>query len=318
MNKIHKYKVLIVDDLHPYLFSRLTEQGFECEDAKLIPFKEIEDRIHQFHVMVIRSRFIIDRKLIDKCTELKVIARAGSGLENIDVEYARSKGITCINSPEGSRDTVGEHTVGLLLALQNKILKSALEVRQGKWNRNENWGSEIKNKTIGIIGYGNMGSAFAKKISGFDCRVISYDKYKSDYSDQYTIEVSLHQIYDEADIVSLHIPLTDITRQMVDISFFSRFKKRIIFLNTSRGEIVNTKELAEAIKKNIISGCALDVLEYENKSFEEISGSQNEVLTYLLSCDNVIITPHIAGWSSESYKNHSVILASKIESLIFS
>ena len=233
-------------------------------------------------------------------------------MENIDLAFAETAGVQCFNSPEGNRDAVGEHTLGMLLSLMNNLNRADRQVRAGKWNREENRGTEIKGKTIGIIGYGNMGSAFAQRLRGFEVRVISYDKYKKEYSDGNTKETVLEEIFDVADIVSMHIPLTDETLYMCDAEFFQRFRKNIWFINTSRGSVVNTEALVEQIKSGKLNGAALDVLEYESSSFEILSENFPEAFRFLTQSDKVILTPHIAGWTVESNVKLAKVLVDKI------
>ena len=305
--------ILIIDELHNDLILKLKDLGFLVDYKPLIEKKEIETIIEKYNGLILRSKVKIEKYLIDKAIKLEFIGRAGSGLENIDTHYADTKGIKCFNSPEGNRDSVGEHTIGLLLNLLNKISKSNNEIKTGVWNRNDNWGVELKNKTIGIIGYGNMGSSFAKKLSGFDVKVIAYDKFKKEFSDNYVQEVKLETIFNESDILSIHVPLTIETTQMVSSEFLKKFKKNIYLLNTSRGQVVNTKELSENIENGKILGAGLDVLEFENFGFENIAlNNSNKAIDYLLKSDKVIITPHVAGWSQESYYKISMILAEKI------
>jgi D-3-phosphoglycerate dehydrogenase len=234
-------------------------------------------------------------------------------MENIDLPHAVSKGIICMNSPEGNRDAVGEHTLGMLLSLVNHINRADRQVHEGKWIREGNRGMEIKGKTIGIIGYGNMGSAFAQRLKGFETNVVSYDKYKKNYSDGNTLETSLEVIFETTDILSLHVPLTEETRYMVNGGFLSKFRKKIWLINTSRGMVIKTIDLLTQLKAGKVMGAALDVLEYEDSSFEALSGNRTEEFNYLLNADNVIITPHIAGWTTESNYKLAKVLVDKIK-----
>lgn len=313
MKQFNNISILIIDELHFDLISKLCEMGFIVDYKPLINNVEIENTIHNYNGLILRSKTKIDKTLIDKATKLEFIARAGSGLENIDTIYAEKKSIVCFNSPEGNRDSVGEHTIGLLLNLLNKINKADSEIKTGIWNRNGNWGTELKGKTIGIIGYGNMGSSFAKKLSGFDVNVIAFDKYKKGFSDNFVKEVDLVTIYNQADILSLHIPLNNETKYLITTEFLNCFKKNIFLLNTSRGQIINTKELVDCIKSGKIIGAGLDVIEYENYDFENL-GCKNlsDDFDYLLNSDKVILTPHVAGWTNESYYKISMVLADKI------
>ncbi|MCX6257523.1 MAG: NAD(P)-binding domain-containing protein [Bacteroidia bacterium] len=305
--------VLIVDQLHPVLVEKLTRRGFDCHYLPEIKGDQVENIIHSYDGLVLRSKLVVGKSLINKAKKLKFIGRAGSGLENIDTAYATELGIACFNSPEGSRDAVGERCVGLLLALLNRTCQADSQVRSGKWDREANWGIELKGKTIGIIGYGNMGSAFALRLSGFNVQVISFDKYKYNYSDGNTTEVTLDQLFDQADILSLHVPLTAETHYMFCDKFIQKFRKNIWLLNTSRGEVVSTADLAANLKSGRILGAALDVLEYESKTFEDLYTTHlPDSYHYLINAGNVILSPHVAGWTNESNYKIADILAQKI------
>ncbi len=306
-------KILFLDTTHPILIKKLENYGYICNLQYSINYSEISKIINNYVGIVIRSRIKLDKEILAKATKLKFIGRVGAGLESIDTEFAKSKNIECINSPEGSRDAVGEQAVGLLLSLLTNINKSNSEIKEGKWLREENRGIELRNKTVGIIGYGNMGSAFAKKLSGFEPNVISYDKYKTNYSDGYTTEVSLEKIFELSDIVSLHVPLTEETKHMVNIKFIKKFKKKIYLINTSRGPVVETESLLNAIETGKIKGAGLDVIEYEETSFDKMDlNNMPATFYYLLNNPKVIITPHTAGWTHESKINLADILADKI------
>jgi D-3-phosphoglycerate dehydrogenase len=309
----HTHKILFIDSTHPVLKESLEEAGFVCEDGTKKNHDEIAEMICNYSGVVIRSRINMDRQLIDKAINLKFIGRVGAGMESIDVAYAESKGIKCSNSPEGNRDAVGEHALGMLLAVMNNFLRADKQVRNGEWKREQNRGVEIKGKTIGIIGYGNMGSAFAKKLKGFEANVIAYDKYKSNYSDEFVKEVTLEEIFENIDILSLHVPLTDETHYMLNASFIKKFKKEFWLINTSRGAVVNTNDLVAALKSGKVKGAALDVIEYEETSFETLSGKElPDAWKYLIGSDNVILTPHIAGWTEEAKIKLAKVLAEKI------
>lgn len=306
-------KVLIIDSAHIILQQKLEKSGFVCDYLPELNATQVEEIIHQYKGVIGRSKVPFCKALIDKATNLKFIGRVGAGMENIDVNYAIQKGIQCFNSPEGNRDAVGEHTLGMLLSLLNKINIADSEVRQRQWVRESNRGVEIKGKTIGIIGYGNMGSAFAQRLKGFDATVIAYDKYKTNYSDRFVVESSLAELFEKADIVSIHVPLTDETQFWVDDIFINNFKKNIYFINTSRGKVVNTDDLVLNIKSGKIIGAALDVLEYESASFENLSPEATpDSLKFLLSDKRTILTPHIAGWTQESNYKLAENLADKI------
>ena len=306
-------KILFIDSTHPCLREMLEKEGFACDIFTNKNREEIIAIIKDYMGVIIRSRIEIDKGFLDRATNLKFIGRVGAGMENIDVEYAKSKGIQCFNSPEGNRDAVGEHAIGMLVALMNNFLRADKEVRRGQWNREENRGVELNGKTIGIIGYGNTGSAFARKLKGFEANVIAYDKYKFKYSDEFVKEVSLQEIFTSADILSLHVPLTEETRHMADKVFFNNFSKNIWLINTSRGPVVKTDDLVNALKSGKIKGAALDVIEYEETSFEKLSIKNiPEPWRYLVSSDKVILTPHIAGWTEESKIKLATLLEEKI------
>jgi len=309
-------KVLFVDSAHPSFKTDLESFGFLCDyfpDLDLDTFLKI---LPSYHGIIIRSRFKITKEIMDVASSLKFIARVGSGLESIDVDYANEKGIICLNSPEGNRDAVGEHAIGMLLALLNNLTRADHQVRQGLWIREGNRGTEIKGKTIGIIGYGNMGSSFAKKLKGFEARIIAYDKYKSGFGNDYVEEVSLKEIFSHAQILSLHVPLTEETRYMVNEDFISKFSSPFVLINTSRGKVVQTEALVDALENGKILGAALDVLEYESISFEKIEKSRApDPLRYLLKSDQVILSPHIAGWTYESHVKLSKVLVEKIKQI---
>ncbi len=307
-------RILVLDKGHAILEEKLLEAGFEIDFQPTISREELLDVIANYQALIVRSKLLIDKEVIDRAENLKVIGRIGAGMDAIDVDYAEKKGIACINSPEGNRDAVGEHCLGLLLSLFNKICISDMQVRKGLWLREDNRGLEIKGKTIGIIGYGNMGRSFAQRLSGFDCRVIAYDKYKTNFSDEYAKEVSLSTLFDESDILSLHTPLTEETRFMINKDFIQQFKKPFYLLNTSRGKVVNTKDLIEALNEGKILGAGLDVLEYEAFS-NELQNTPSE-LHDLFSRNNVVLTPHVAGWSVESNYKLSYFLAEKIASAL--
>lgn len=309
-------KVLFVDSAHPSFKTDLESLGFLCDyfpDLDLDTFLKI---LPSYHGIIIRSRFKITKEIMDVASSLKFIARVGSGLESIDVDYAHKKGIACLNSPEGNRDAVGEQAIGMLLALLNNLARADRQVRQGIWIREGNRGTEIKGKTIGIIGYGNMGSSFAKKLKGFEARIIAYDKYKSGFGNEYVEEVSLEEIFAHAQILSLHVPLTEETHYMINEDFISKFSYPFVLINTSRGKVVQTEALVEALENGKILGAALDVLEYESISFEKIEKSHTpDPLRYLLKSDQVILSPHIAGWTFESHIKLSKVLVEKIKQI---
>jgi len=308
-----KGKVLFLDRSHPFLRERLEHLGFFCEEDLRCSEAELADRISAYTGIVLRSRLSVGRSLIERGINLKFIAREGVGLEHIDVEFAASKGIAVLASPEGSRDTVGEHAVGLLLSLLNNLSRADRQVRQGQWTREGNRGVEIKGKTVGILGYGNMGTAFARKLAGFEARVIAYDKYKTGYGDAFAEAVPLERLWEETDLFSIHIPLIPSNRYFIDGPFLERFRKSIYLVNTARGLVLDTAALVGQLRKGKVLGAALDVIEYEDTSFEKVEWP--EPMQYLLQAENVVLSPHIAGWSFESKQRHGEVLASKIEAI---
>jgi len=303
-----KGKILIVDDLHPVFKERATAMGYEVHDEPLITRAQTLATIADYVGIAVRTKFKIDQELMEAAPNLKFIARAGAGLDNIDVAFAKQRDITLLNAPEGNMDAVGEHAVGLLLSLMNNFRNADVEVRNGIWDREGNRGYELKGRTVGIIGYGFMGKSFAEKLSGFGVNVIAYDKYKTGFSDAYAKEVSMEEIVKQSDVLSLHIPLTNETRQMVDEEYLLHFRKPIFFINTARGEIVNTKAVLSAIKDNKIIAAGLDVLEVEK--FPAL-GSQ-DWYNDLKSSGRIILTPHVGGWTFESYRKISEVLADKL------
>lgn len=305
-------KILIVDLIHEVLIEKLENFGFECFYNPKITEKEIINSIEHYQGIIIRSKIKLTKEILKKAENLKFIGRVGAGLESIDLDYCAKKGIVCINSPEGNRDAVGEHAVGLILSLFHKINSANQQVKNGIWERELNRGIEIWNKTIGIIGYGNMGSALAQRLKGFSSDVISFDKYKSNYSDGNTREVSLDVIFEKSDILSIHTPLTEETNFMVNTDFLSKFKKNIYLINTARGKIVKTSDLVKNLKSGKVLGAGLDVLEWEKVSFNEMFEIQNEDFIYLKNAENVILTPHIAGVTYESFFKLSNFMAEKI------
>ncbi|HXP50341.1 MAG TPA: 2-hydroxyacid dehydrogenase [Bacteroidia bacterium] len=309
----NQQKVLFIDSVHTRLQKELEAAGLVCDMQYEWDRGTIASKLPEYIGIVIRSRIKLDKELISKGTNLKFIARAGAGMENIDVEFAETKGIKCLHAPEGNRDAVGEHALGMLLALLNNICRANNEVRQGHWIREGNRGTELQGKTIGIIGYGNMGSAFAQRLKGFGVNVLAYDRYKKNFSDEFAKEAPLQELFEKADVLSLHIPLTDETRFMVDGAFLEKFRKNIYVINTARGKVLKTDGLVECMKKGKVLGACIDVLEYESLSFEGLDQNKlPEAFQYLLKSDRVILTPHIAGWTHESNEKISAVLAQKI------
>lgn len=315
MTNNKQLKVLFVDSTHQRLPEMLKKAGFyvDYNPDKVTP-ENITEIIPGYDGIIIRSKMKIDKKIIDIASNLKFIGRVGAGLENIDVDYAESKGIKCFNSPEGNRDAVGEQALGMLLTLFNNIIKADLEVRNGQWLREENRGLEIKGKTVGIIGYGNMGSAFAQRLKGFEANVIAYDKYKFDYSDEYVKEKTLNDLFEQTDILSLHVPLTYETKFMICNEFINKFKKNIYIINTARGKVLKTNDLVKNMVSGKVLGAALDVLEYEKVSFENLHSDNKlpDAFEYLIKSNKVVLTPHIAGWTNESNVKLSEFLAKKV------
>ena len=306
-------KVYFIDTVHAVLHERLTRSGFDCIDITNDRIEQIPEKIFDAFGLVIRSKISLTKELLTRCENLKFIARSGSGLENIDVEFCNKKSIKCYNSPEGNRNAVAEHGLGMLLSLLNRIHISDLQIRNGIWQRESNRGEELDGKTVGIIGYGNNGAAFAKKLRGFDVKVLAYDKYKSGFGDHFVHECTLNAILEKADIISFHVPLNKETKHILNEEFINKMAKPFILINMSRGRVVHTQSLVEGLKSHKVKGACLDVLEYEKKSFETFF-EQNlpEEFSYLTSCERVVMTPHIAGWTTESYFKLSNILADKI------
>ncbi|MBP6127725.1 MAG: 2-hydroxyacid dehydrogenase [Flavobacterium sp.] len=312
MQTISTIKILHLDTNHPLLWEQLEKAGFINEADYTSTKEEVESKIENYHGIVIRSRFKIDKTFIDKAKNLQFIARVGAGLESIDCENAESKNIKLIAAPEGNASAVGEHALGMLLSLFNKLNNADKEVKSGQWNRESNRGTELDGKTVGIIGYGNMGKSFAKKLSGFDVEVLCYDILPNK-GDENAKQVSLQEIQQKADVLSLHIPWTPETDKMVNTSFINQFSKPFWLINTARGKSVVTTDLVSALQSGKILGAGLDVLEYEKLSFETLfEGEKPEAFDYLLQAQNVILTPHIAGWTFESKEKLAQVIVDKI------
>lgn len=315
--KLRKGKILFINTTHPLLAEELEKDGFQCDHFPGYGYDDILRIVGHYDGIVVRSKIKIDRKLLAHASSLKFVARVGAGMENIDQGYAESRGISCFNAPEGNRDAVGEQAVGMLLALFSHLIRADQEVRTGKWQREQNRGHELGGKTIGIIGYGNTGSAFARKLKGFDVEVIAYDKYKNNFSDEFARETDMEEIFEKTDILSLHVPLTDETHYLASAGFFSRFKKNIYVVNTSRGKVLNTSDLVHLIEDGKISGACLDVLEYEGFAFENLEKSEGaETFSKLVKMDQVILAPHIAGLTYESSVKMARVILKKIRALM--
>ena len=307
-------KILFIDTVHPFLKEQLEKLNYICDTAYKKSKSEIEQIIYNYDGIIIRSRFKIDQKFIDKADNLKFIGRAGSGLENINLTYAENKEIKCYNAAEGNRNAVAEHALGMLLSLFNNLTICDSQVRNRIWERESNRGIEISGKTIAIIGYGNNGSALAEALQGFKVKILAFDKYLK----KYPYQSDMQTIHKEADIVSLNIPLTKETLNLVNNNFINRFEKKFYLINTSRGKCVNTKDLVSALKKDKIKGACLDVLEYEDKSFEKLNKNRlNTEMDYLIKSKKTILSPHVAGWSVESKYRIAEILLRKITSDFF-
>ena len=294
-------KVILVDTNHPHLKKGLENLGIICDEDYHSSKEEIEQKIHLYDGLVIRSRFTVDKQFIEKAVHLKFIARVGAGLENIDIENAKSNNIQLIAAPEGNRNAVGEHSVAMILALFNNLKKADTEIRNGRWLREENRGHELGGKTIGLIGYGNTGKVFAKKLSGFDVKVICCD-IKNNVGDPYAKQVTLNEIFQHTDVLSLHTPQTNLTEKMVNEKFISKFKKPFYLINTARGSAVVIKDLMHAIDENKILGACLDVLEFEKASFENFFDSRDlpKEFKELIESNKILLSPHVAGWTVES------------------
>jgi len=307
-------KILHLDKNHPYLLEKLQSLGFENHECYTLSKAEVEKIIAAYDGIVIRSRFAIDRSFLEKAEKLRFIARVGAGLESIDAEAASSRNIALIAAPEGNRNAVAEHALGMLLSLFNNLNSADAEVRNGLWNREANRGVELDGKTVGIIGYGNMGKAFAKKLRGFDCEVLCYDILEQ-VGDAHAKQVSLSELQEKAEVLSLHTPWTPLTNGMVNTTFINAFRKPFWLINTARGKSVVTADLVKALKSGKILGAALDVLEYEKLSFESLftAAEMPEPLRELLQLKNVILSPHIAGWTVESKHRLAAVIAEKIE-----
>ncbi len=307
-------KILHLDVNHQLIIDQFNELGFSNDEDYTSTKEEIEAKIQNYDGIIIRSRFTIDQTFINKATNLKFIGRLGAGLENIDTAYAKNKNIFLASAPEGNRNAVGEHTLGMLLSLFNKLNTADKEVRSGKWQREENRGVELDGKTVGIIGYGNMGKAFAKKLRGFDVEVVCYD-IEGGVGDDNARQVGILELYQKTDVLSLHVPETELTKGMINTEFIEKFHKPFWLLNTARGKCVNTSDLVKALEDKKILGAGLDVLEYEKSSFENMfnDGNLPDAFQYLVKANNVLLTPHVAGWTVESKQKLAQTIVNKIK-----
>lgn len=305
---MEKKNILIVDDIHPIFIEQAEALGYTCDYQPTIKPDAAYTILGNYEGLVIRSKFQVTKEVLDMAAKLQFICRAGAGMDNIDEDYARAEGIVLINAPEGNMDAVGEHAVGLLLSLMNNFNRADAEIRNGQWKREANRGYELKGKTVGIIGYGFMGSSFARKLSGFGVNVIAYDKYKTGFSDQYAREVSMEEIVKHSDVLSLHIPLTTETKGMVDDEYLFHFKKPIFLINTSRGQVAKVQAILNAIKQGKILGAGLDVLEVEK--FPALG--EQPWFDELVQSQKVLLSPHVAGWTFDSYRRISEVMAEKL------
>jgi D-3-phosphoglycerate dehydrogenase len=306
-------KVVFLDTVHEILATRLASEGYKCVDATAVSREKCLEEINDAVGIVIRSRFTMNEEFLQFAPKLKFIARSGAGMENIDERYCKKREIDLFNAPEGNRNAVGEHALGMLLSLMRKMHTADREVRAGKWDREGNRGAELDGKTVGIIGFGNNGKAFAKKLQGFDVKLMAYDKYKKNFGDHFVMECTLNALLKNADVISFHIPQNQETIYMANDQFFNKIEKSIFLLNLSRGKIVETVALVKALQSGKVIGAGLDVLEYERTSFESFFEQElPEEFNYLLKSDAVLFTPHIGGWTQESYYKLSAVLADKI------
>jgi D-3-phosphoglycerate dehydrogenase len=306
-------KVLIIDDVSSLLIDGLEKIGYKVTYLPAVNRSEILQIITPFEVLVVRTKTLIDKEILQAAPNLKIIARAGSGLDNIDLELANQRGICCFNAGQANADAVGEHTLGMLLSLMRNLAKADFEVRNKIWDREGNRGYELNGKTVGIIGFGNTGKAFAKKLAGFEVKILAYDKYLKNYSNQNAQEATLEQIFEESDILSLHVPLTSKTKNWVNASFFTQFKKNIYLLNMCRGEVVNMPETIEYLNNMKIKGACFDVL--ENEKIYNLSNQQQKDFDYLINNKKVVLSPHIAGWTFESYEKIAQSILLKLTDL---
>ncbi len=308
------WRCLIIDPMHASIVQLLETEGIEVTYLPNIKKEAVAEALKEKEVLILRSKTTVDQSLLAHAAQLKFVLRAGAGIEKVDLDYIKSKGIELLNAPEGNRDALGEHAVALLLAVLNNIIKSNQEVNQGIWDREGNRGIELMRKKVGLIGYGHMGFAFASRIKAFGCKIFAYDKYKTGFSDAYVTEAELNTISEECDIVSLHIPLTDETKNFINTDFIRSFKKPFYLINTARGEVLDQQALLEGLQSGKILGAGLDVLNNEKlKTHSEVEKKQ---LNYLSTHPNVVLTPHVGGWSFESYIRINEVLVKKLKNKI--
>lgn len=305
-------KVNFIDTVHPVLSTRLTVAGHTCEDLGEYKDDTLLQQLHDSEGLVVRSRLMIDGQVLQHAPKLRFIARCGAGMENIDKEACAARGIKLYNSPEGNRDSVAEHALGMLLALMNHLPKADREVRNSVWDRVSNSGSELCGSTVGIIGFGQIGTAFAQRLPGFGVQVLAHDKYRSGFSNEQVAEVALDELQQRSDVISLHLPLSPETAHYANAAFFSRLAKPVWFINTARGPITDTAALLDAIDAGKVRGACLDVLEFEERSLRGLKAEQDSTLKRLYACDKVLLSPHVAGITEQSYFKLANVLADKI------
>lgn len=311
--KAKEKKILIADDVHPLLIQELSDFGFQVNYNPNISAEEIFIIIGEYSGLVVRSKLNIDMHFLSLAHKLEFIGRAGAGLDQLDMEAISAKKIKVVNAPEGNRNAVGEHMAGMLLSLLHKLNQADQQIRSGKWNREENRGLELGTRTVGLIGYGNMGQSFAKMLAGFGCQILAYDIKGSGYGDEFAMEATMDEIFDQTDILSLHIPFTSLTHKLVNQDFINKFKKPFFFLNSARGKIMDTTALIDSLESGKVLGAALDVL--ENEKISSYNETEIQQFERLKSLPQVIFSPHVAGWTVESYKRISEVLAMKVKSL---